>query len=195
MSDVRVIVRFRNDLLERLIEESGKTIKQICDEIQVSMGYLYDIKALRTNPLRNDGEYRATAERIAKYFRLTPDILFPDEIYSMTFPPKLEKAIPASRIACFVSSNATVRALPPHELAEASEMKSVLKKLLGNLTPREQRVLQMRFGLDGDNEHTLDDVAQDLDVSRERIRQIEAKALRKLRHPRNTKTLRQMLDG
>lgn len=54
---------------------------------------------------------------------------------------------------------------------------------MDNLTPREQRVLQLRFGLDGGRSHTLEEVGREFGVTRERIRQIEAKALRKLRHP------------
>jgi RNA polymerase sigma factor (sigma-70 family) len=195
LSDVRVIVYFRNDLLERLIRESGKTIYQLCEEIPVSLQYFYQIKSLRVNPRRMDGEYSAASERIAAYFHLTPDILFPDEIYTMKFPAKLEKAIPATRIACLVSSEAKMRALPPHELAEASEMKSVLLKVLGGLHPREQQVIKMRFGLCEEGEHSLVEVGDALEVSTERVRQIETKAIRKLQQPRNTKHLVGMRGG
>jgi RNA polymerase primary sigma factor len=63
-------------------------------------------------------------------------------------------------------------------------------KVLGSLTPREERVLRMRFGIGEKSDHTLEEVGQDFEVTRERIRQIEAKALRKLRHPSRSKRLR-----
>jgi RNA polymerase primary sigma factor len=67
-------------------------------------------------------------------------------------------------------------------------------KVLNTLTPREERIIRMRFGLEDGNEHTLEDVGQAFGVTRERIRQIEAKALRKLRHPTRTQRLRAFLD-
>jgi DNA-directed RNA polymerase sigma subunit (sigma70/sigma32) len=65
----------------------------------------------------------------------------------------------------------------------------------GRLTPREERVLCMRFGIDMDSDHTVEEVGRQFSVARERIRQIEAKALRKLKHPRRSRILRDALDG
>jgi len=67
-------------------------------------------------------------------------------------------------------------------------------KVLSSLTPREERVLRMRFGIGEKSDHTLEEVGQDFEVTRERIRQIEAKALRKLRHPSRSKRLRTFLE-
>jgi RNA polymerase primary sigma factor len=63
------------------------------------------------------------------------------------------------------------------------------RKVLATLTPREERVLRLRFGIGQNTDHTLEEVGQDFEVTRERIRQIEAKALRKLRHPSRSKRL------
>ena len=63
-----------------------------------------------------------------------------------------------------------------------------------SLTPREERVLRMRFGIGMNTDHTLEEVGQQFSVTRERIRQIEAKALRKLKHPSRSRTLRSFLD-
>jgi RNA polymerase primary sigma factor len=68
------------------------------------------------------------------------------------------------------------------------------RKVLATLSPREERVLRMRFGIGELSDHTLEEVGQDFDVTRERIRQIEAKALRKLRHPSRSTRLRSFLD-
>ena len=68
------------------------------------------------------------------------------------------------------------------------------RKVLATLTPREEKVLKMRFGIDERSNHTLEEVGQDFEVTRERIRQIEAKALRKLRHPSRARVLRAFMD-
>ncbi len=67
-------------------------------------------------------------------------------------------------------------------------------QILSSLTPREAKVLRMRFGIDMNTDHTLEEVGKQFDVTRERIRQIEAKALRKLRHPSRANYLRSFLD-
>ena len=68
------------------------------------------------------------------------------------------------------------------------------REVLEGLTPREAKVLRMRFGIDMNTDHTLEEVGKQFDVTRERIRQIEAKALRKLRHPSRSERLRTFLD-
>ena len=74
-------------------------------------------------------------------------------------------------------------------------LKEMTEQVLNTLTPREERVIRMRFGLEDGTEHTLEEVGQNFAVTRERIRQIEAKALRKLRHPSRSRRLRAFLDG
>ena len=69
------------------------------------------------------------------------------------------------------------------------------RKVLATLTPREEKVLRMRFGIGEKSDHTLEEVGQDFEVTRERIRQIEAKALRKLRHPSRSKRLKSFMEG
>jgi RNA polymerase primary sigma factor len=73
-------------------------------------------------------------------------------------------------------------------------LREATKDVLGSLTQREAKVLRMRFGIDMNTDHTLEEVGKQFDVTRERIRQIEAKALRKLRHPTRSDHLRSFLD-
>ncbi len=82
----------------------------------------------------------------------------------------------------------------PLDSATATSLKFATKDVLAGLTPREAKVLRMRFGIDMNTDHTLEEVGKQFDVTRERIRQIEAKALRKLRHPSRSETLRSFLD-
>ena len=85
-------------------------------------------------------------------------------------------------------------ALAPAEAAAYSLLKDQIEEVLGSLNEREQKVLQLRFGLEDGRARTLEEVGKEFDVTRERIRQIEAKALRKLRHPSRSKKLRDYLD-
>ena len=82
----------------------------------------------------------------------------------------------------------------PSESVISAHLADVTRKALSTLTPREEKVLRMRFGIDEKKDHTLEEVGQDFDVTRERIRQIEVKALRKLRHPTRSKELRSFYD-
>ncbi|MGF1750270.1 MULTISPECIES: RNA polymerase sigma factor RpoD [Vibrio] len=82
----------------------------------------------------------------------------------------------------------------PLDSATMTSLRVATKDVLAGLTPREAKVLRMRFGIDMNTDHTLEEVGKQFDVTRERIRQIEAKALRKLRHPSRSETLRSFLD-
>ena len=82
----------------------------------------------------------------------------------------------------------------PAEAASQTLLKEQLADVLKTLTPREEKVLRLRFGLEDGRPRTLEEVGKEFNVTRERIRQIEAKALRKLRHPSRSKKLRDFLD-
>ena len=85
--------------------------------------------------------------------------------------------------------------LAPADAALHASMRGVVKDILDSLTPREAKVLRMRFGIEMSTDHTLEEVGKQFDVTRERIRQIEAKALRKLRHPSRSDKLKSFLEG
>lgn len=82
----------------------------------------------------------------------------------------------------------------PSEAAAYTMLKEQIGEVLTSLTPREQLVLRLRFGLDDGRSRTLEEVGKEFNVTRERIRQIEAKSLRKLRHPSRSKKLKDYLD-
>ena len=86
-------------------------------------------------------------------------------------------------------------AILPVDAAIQSNLRETTTRVLSSLTPREERVLRMRFGIGMNTDHTLEEVGQQFSVTRERIRQIEAKALRKLKHPSRSRKLRSFLDN
>ena len=97
-----------------------------------------------------------------------------------------------SHLGDFIEDNHT---LAPADAALHASMRNVVKDVLDSLTPREAKVLRMRFGVEMSTDHTLEEVGKQFDVTRERIRQIEAKALRKLRHPSRSDKLKSFLEG
>ena len=97
-----------------------------------------------------------------------------------------------SHLGDFIEDQSTVA---PNDAAVFASLRGVTKDVLDTLTPREAKVLRMRFGIEMNTDHTLEEVGKQFDVTRERIRQIEAKALRKLRHPSRSERLRSFLDN
>ena len=82
----------------------------------------------------------------------------------------------------------------PIEAAMQAGLRDVVKDILDSLTPREAKVLRMRFGIEMQSDHTLEEVGKQFDVTRERIRQIESKTMAKLRHPSRSQSLRDYLE-
>ncbi len=97
-----------------------------------------------------------------------------------------------SHLGDFIEDQAS---LAPLESAQYSGLRNITKDVLDSLTPREAKVLRMRFGIEMNTDHTLEEVGKQFDVTRERIRQIEAKALRKLRHPSRSEKLKSFLES
>lgn len=96
-----------------------------------------------------------------------------------------------SHLGDFIEDKAIIS---PQEAVISANLSEQTRKVLASLTPREEKVLRMRFGIGEKYDHTLEEVGQDFDVTRERIRQIEAKALRKLRHPSRARKLKSFLE-
>jgi RNA polymerase primary sigma factor len=133
------------------------------------------------------------AEEIAAEMEITPERV--REILKVSQEPiSLEMPIGEeddSHLGDFIEDQT---ALAPAEAASHQLLKEQVEDVLGGLTDRERKVLQLRFGLDDGRSRTLEEVGKEFKVTRERIRQIEAKALRKLRHPSRSRKLKDYLD-
>lgn len=127
---------------------------------------------------------------------VTVDEMFPEEMRDDRFGRMKTRVevthdVPIERL---IAAGVAPRLLQsPVEEVEISERNSMIREVLATLTPREEKVIKMRFGLDGAGEHTLEEVSQHFGFSKERVRQIEARALRKLRHPSRSRSLKDML--
>jgi len=137
--------------------------------------------------------HEASADEVAKVINMSPDKV--REIMKLAQEPvSLETPIGEeedSHLGDFIQDN---DAPAPAEAASLSMLREQLEEVLNTLTPREASVIKLRFGFVDGTLHTLEDVGKEFNITRERIRQIEAKALRKLRHPSRAKKLRDFLD-
>jgi RNA polymerase primary sigma factor len=134
-----------------------------------------------------------TAKEIGKELEISPEKVA--EIVKVSqLPVSLESPMGEeedSHLGDFIEDR---NALPPADAASRQLLKEQIYAVLSSLSPREQRVLQLRFGLEDGRSRTLEEVGKEFNVTRERIRQIEAKALRKLRHPSRSRRLRDYLE-
>jgi RNA polymerase primary sigma factor len=134
-----------------------------------------------------------TSEEIAKEMELSPEKV--REIIKVSqLPVSLESPMGEeedSHLGDFIEDR---NALPPVDAATRQLLREQLDDVLSALTPREQQVLQLRFGLEDGRARTLEEVGREFNVTRERIRQIEAKVLRKLRHPSRSRKLKDYLE-
>ena len=135
----------------------------------------------------------ATPEELAKKLRMPLEKV--RKVLKISKEPvSLEKPVGDEEDSSLGDFIEDTKALAPLEQAIKSNLSEATTKILSTLTPREERVLRMRFGVGMNTDHTLEEVGLQFSVTRERIRQIEAKALRKLKHPSRSKQLKSFLD-
>lgn len=194
--------RFKNRILFDAM--AGRSVVKVAEESGVHCHTIYGLLSLSLSPVIKDGTYRPAAQKLADFFRMLPEDLFPASLYELNLPRVLEREYSSEVILKRLTCREAM-ALPAPDgfkTIEEEERDAAIRKVLKTLTPREEKVLTMRFGLGegGSSVYSLanaslEDIAQALNVSRERIRQVEAKALRKLRHPSRTNKLRIFREG
>lgn len=174
--------------ITRAIADQARTIRIPVHMVET----INKVKKAKTQLLHMSG-HEPTPEEIAEFLEMPVDKV--REILRVAQDPvSLETPIGEeedSHLGDFIPDD---EALAPADAASMSILKEQLAEVLKTLTPREEKVLSLRFGLDDGNPKTLEEVGKEFNVTRERIRQIEAKALRKLRHPSRSKKLRDFMD-
>ena len=175
--------------ITRAIADQARTIRIPVHMVET----INKVKKANSQLLHENGR-EPTPDEIAEYLDMSTDKV--REILRVAQEPvSLETPIGEeedSHLGDFIPDD---EALAPADAASISLLKEQLSEVLKTLTPREEKVLRLRFGLDDGNPKTLEEVGKEFNVTRERIRQIEAKALRKLRHPSRSKKLKDFIDG
>lgn len=202
---LRVEARFKNARLYNAIAERSLSlsldkrvnslqrvgpIKAWCDLHGINHQAVYDLMNLKMSPVMLKGRIRPICEQLALLLECDIGWLFPADMYTIKWP-SIATEIDHRKMVPLIAAGRNVLALPPTQQddIEVNELRTAIGSALATLTPREARVIQARFGLDDGEEKTAEIVAGEFRVSRERIRQIEAKALRKLRHPSRARPL------
>ncbi|MCM1043551.1 MAG: RNA polymerase sigma factor RpoD [Corallococcus sp.] len=174
--------------ITRAIADQARTIR-----IPVHMVETINRQVRAQRALLQEFGREPTPEEIAEYMGITPEKVV--EIQKIAQDPvSLETPIGEeedSHLVDFIEDNKTVA---PSDVAAQTMLREQLISALHKLTPREEKVIRLRYGLDDGKQRTLEEVGREFNVTRERIRQIEAKALRKLRNPSKSKKLRDYLD-
>jgi len=191
MDEFRFGIRHRlfNFNLKQRREELGMTLEELSQKIGRSKGYISNLQAFKVFPTEE------MILKIAIALEVPPEALFPEAIEHFRIDGKAQPiSISMSEARKLGMVNQALLVSP--DIADEFKnvgLKEQIEKVLKKLKPREQRVLRLRFGLDDGRSRTLEEVGKELGVTRERIRGIEAKSLRQLRHPRNSRKLKDYL--
>jgi RNA polymerase primary sigma factor len=174
--------------ITRSIADQSRTIRIPVHMVETINKLLRKIRIL-TQELGREPTYEEIGKELSLGSERVEEImdLFRHEPISLETPIGEDKD---SRLGDFVED---YNSPAPIEVASQQLLKEQIDRVLDELTPREKRVIQLRFGLEGGHTQTLEEVGQEFNVTRERIRQIEAKALRKLRHPSRSRKFRDYL--
>ncbi|MCH5151452.1 MAG: RNA polymerase sigma factor RpoD [Clostridiales bacterium] len=174
--------------ITRAIADQARTIR-----IPVHMVETINRQVRAQRTLLQELGREPTPEEIAEYMGVSPEKVV--EIQKIAQDPvSLETPIGEEEDSHLVDFIEDTKAAPPSDVAAQTMLREQLIQALHKLTPREEKVIRLRYGLDDGKQRTLEEVGKEFNVTRERIRQIEAKALRKLRSPTKSKKLRDYLD-
>lgn len=198
MNEYNVKVTVRNNLILQAIRDFGYTnLNNFAKATGVSITGLYNLVNLMEPPIGVKGEFIKTAKDLMEVLGACPSELWTDEQLTLRLDSNRTERV-MSKEALQVTLQSSARSLigldyPEQEMVE-EDMARITKDKLDSLTPREAKILRLRFGFDGGGGRTLEEVGEIFKVSREQIRHIEARALRKLRHPSRSDDLKQFID-
>ena len=193
--DYRIEIKVKNNRLLTKMEAAGyPSVAKLAEAIGVGRGIIDRIVKMKSAALDDEGYYRPEALRVADFLNCTPYDIYPPAQMRGTMKENTAQITANANEVDSLTSSLRTLAFSPERKMILDEAKRALKNVLMTLTPREQRILDLRFGLTYGEEKTLDEVGAMFGVHRERIRQIESKALRKMRHPSKSKELRANLN-
>jgi len=195
--EYRVKVSVRNNLILKAIEDQGhESIKHFCEVYDLKAVDVRNVINFTKRPMQPNGEFCTTANKLMEALGAAPTDLWTVEQLELGLTRNsVERVVGQKALDSLLGmDNGEMIAIEsPDESVLNKEKNLAVLDVVSSLTSREQKVLQLRFGLYGEEEHTLEETGKIIDVTRERVRQIEAKALRKLRHPSRRSKLQEVV--
>jgi len=183
-ADFEVTVRVRNNQLKSRRDELGFSQGQMAAAIGSCKQQYQGLESMRASPLNSKGQWRGIALALASFFDVMADDLFPSDVLGIENNVATRTAN-ASEIMAITNGSSRI-ALPASRAYDNAELSACFSDALSTLSEKERTVINGRFYED----KTLEEIGQDLFLTRDAVRQIEEKALRKLRHPSRSKVLR-----
>lgn len=175
LKEFRVKLTVRNNLLVSRREALGISAPELAEKLGVCYSMIWKLETLRESPLLEDGRWSKAARKLSEFYRVLPEDLFPDAILAANHT-SVEREMGAEEAFALAGD----LPLAPDDRLIAGERIRSVTAALAELSPRQQRLLAARFGLDGSEGITYEEMGERLGVSRERARQLEVAALRKL---------------
>ena len=169
--------------------QTAADLSRSCGVAQTSIGHFLN---LLDTPIGRKGDWKPSIMKIAEALNVVPELLFPEQHLSKALAKNQAEIEMDLEDMEQLTSGISSEMVADRTDDAQTEMEDLLRKNIRTLTEREEACLSMRFGLDSEGPMILDDVGAKLGVGRERVRQIEAKALRKLRHPSRMGSQRRM---
>ena len=189
--DYRIEIKVKNNRLLTKMEEAGyASVAKFAEAIGMYRSKIDRIVKMKSAALDEEGYYRPEAVQIAEFLKCTPQDIYPPAQMRGTMKENTAQVTANANEIDSLTSSLRTLAFSPEQKLILNEAKQALKTAMLTLTPREQRVLDLRYGLTYGEEKTLDEIGEIFGVGRERIRQIEQKALRKMKHPERSRELR-----
>jgi transcriptional regulator with XRE-family HTH domain len=186
MKEIEVEIKLRNNRLLQRRRELGLTQAELGERVGITAHTVGQYETMNMHPISTrdaDLGWKPSALSLAEFFAVDPWELFPEAIQQIR-KSSARIEVDAADVGRLLDGPSHVAELPgPAEAYDAEELRAVVDDALDTLSPRERRVIDRRFGLDGEGGSTLEEVAEEFGVGTERIRQIEAKAIRRMRHP------------
>jgi len=194
--EYRLKVTVKNNLILSAIENMGYTnLSKFCKDGYMSLAKLYDLINLRMAPINADGEFTKIAKNLMEVLGACPSDLWTEEQLTLKLRSNhVTKNLSKERVEAYLSSGNSRLVLenPANRVEKEDEVK-IVNDIVDSLTPREAKILRLRYGLDGSEEQSLSEVGSHYDITQERVRQLEARALRKMRHPSRSDILKDIL--
>lgn len=196
MKEYKIDIRVKNNLIYQKILQTGcKSIAEFCRKNKLSQRAVGDVIRMQTPVTTLDGMWSEIVKELCDVLSCEPEDIITEEQKQIVENRKLEIYADAQQVMSLTNNSEKVASLEyiDEEIDETTINKELFEQL-NTLTPREKEILEMRFGLGGEGDSTLEDCAKKFGVNRERIRQLEARALRKLRHESRSGKLLEMLE-